>query len=67
MKCSIFRSSLKDFTYIYLPDGSDFDDLPVSLRKVFGEPGRHARAALGVTALPLYAPLEVEFIFELKD
>jgi len=39
MKCSIFRSALKDFTYIYLAQGSDFDDLPISLRKVFGEPG----------------------------
>ena len=38
MKCSIFRSSLKDFTYIYLAQAVDFDDLPVSLRKIFGEP-----------------------------
>ncbi len=37
------------------------------IAEVFGEPGRHARAAVGVNALPLYAPLEVEFIFELKD
>ena len=39
MKCSIFRSSLKQFTYIYLAEGSDFDDLPITLKKVFGEPG----------------------------
>jgi uncharacterized protein YcgL (UPF0745 family) len=38
VKCSIFRSSLKDFTYIYLAEGSWFDDLPIALRKVFGEP-----------------------------
>ena len=38
MNCSVFRSSLKDFTYIYLLDGHDFDDVPVSLKKVFGEP-----------------------------
>ena len=38
MKCSVVRSPLKDFTYIYLLDGYDFDDLPVSLKKVFGEP-----------------------------
>ena len=38
MKCSVVRSSLKDFTYIYLLAGHDFDDLPISLRKVFGEP-----------------------------
>jgi uncharacterized protein YcgL (UPF0745 family) len=39
MKCSVFRSSLKDFTYIYLRTGHDYDDLPDSLREVFGNPG----------------------------
>ena len=39
MKCSVVRSSLKDYTYIYLLAGHDFDDLPISLKKVFGEPG----------------------------
>ncbi len=38
MQCSVVRSPVKDFTYIYLLAGHDFDDLPVSLRKVFGEP-----------------------------
>jgi len=38
MKCSVVRSSLKDYTYIYLLAGQDFDDLPVALRQVFGEP-----------------------------
>ena len=38
MKCTIFRSSRKDFTYIYLLEDHDFDDLPVSLKNVFGEP-----------------------------
>ncbi|MEW6068500.1 MAG: RidA family protein [Nitrospirota bacterium] len=32
--------------------------------EIFGEAGRHARAAVGVTALPLNSPLEIEFIFE---
>jgi len=31
---------------------------------VFGEAGRHARAAVGSIALPLGAPVEVEFLFE---
>lgn len=35
------------------------------LVEVFGEPGRHARAAVGVSALPLNAPVEAEFVFEL--
>lgn len=38
MNCSVLRSSQKDFTYIYLLDGHDYDDLPASLTKVFGEP-----------------------------
>ena len=38
MKCSVFRSSLKDYTYIYLRDGHEFEDLPVSLTRIFGEP-----------------------------
>ena len=38
MKCSVVRSSMKDFTYIYLLEGHDFDDLPVALKKVFGKP-----------------------------
>lgn len=33
---------------------------------LFGEKGRHARAAVGVNALPLNASVEVEFIFEVN-
>jgi enamine deaminase RidA (YjgF/YER057c/UK114 family) len=35
------------------------------LGEVFGEAGRHARSAVGVTALPLDAPVEVELIVEI--
>ena len=35
------------------------------LGTVFGEAGVHARSAVGVTALPLNAPVEVEVIVEL--
>jgi uncharacterized protein YcgL (UPF0745 family) len=38
MQCSVLRSSHKDFTYIYLLEGQDFEDLPIALKKVFGEP-----------------------------
>ena len=31
---------------------------------IFGEAGKHARAAVGNIALPLGAPVEVEFLFE---
>jgi enamine deaminase RidA (YjgF/YER057c/UK114 family) len=34
------------------------------LLEIFGEPGRHARAAVGVNTLPLDASVEVEFIFQ---
>lgn len=33
---------------------------------VFGEAGRHARAAVGVAELPLGVPVEVEFLFEVR-
>ncbi len=35
------------------------------LLEVFGEAGRHARAAVGVSELPLDAAVEVEMVFEL--
>lgn len=32
---------------------------------IFGEAGRHARAAVGVAVLPLNAAVEIDFIFEI--
>lgn len=34
---------------------------------IFGEPGRHARAAVGSVALPLGASVEVEMMLEVRD
>jgi enamine deaminase RidA (YjgF/YER057c/UK114 family) len=34
---------------------------------VFGDAGKHARAAVGVNSLPAGAPVEVELIAELTD
>jgi len=34
------------------------------LAEIFGEAGKHARAAVGVPALPLNAPVEVDFVVE---
>lgn len=31
---------------------------------IFGDTGKHARAAIGVSALPLDASVEIEFVFE---
>ena len=35
------------------------------LVEIFGEPGRHARSAIGVSELPMGAAIEIEAIFEL--
>lgn len=37
------------------------------LQDIFGERGRHARAAVGSVALPLNTPVEVEFMFEVAS
>ncbi len=34
------------------------------LGEIFGDAGQHARSAVGLTVLPLDAPVEVEFVFE---
>ena len=34
------------------------------LMGIFGEAGKHARAAVGTNALPLGVPVEIEFLFE---
>lgn len=34
------------------------------LVEIFGERGKHARSAVGSIALPLGAPVEIEFVFE---
>jgi enamine deaminase RidA (YjgF/YER057c/UK114 family) len=36
------------------------------LHEIFGEKGRHARAAIGVQVLPLNSPVEIDFIFEVR-
>jgi enamine deaminase RidA (YjgF/YER057c/UK114 family) len=36
------------------------------LVEIFGEAGKHARAAVGVCALPLGSPVELEVLYELK-
>lgn len=37
------------------------------LVEIFGDRGRHARAAVGVNALPLGAPVEIELIAEVSE
>jgi enamine deaminase RidA (YjgF/YER057c/UK114 family) len=37
------------------------------LLELFGDAGKHARAAVGVNALPLGASVEIEFLLELRE
>jgi enamine deaminase RidA (YjgF/YER057c/UK114 family) len=37
------------------------------LTEIFGDAGRHARAAVGVNALPLNAAVEIEAVFEIAQ
>jgi enamine deaminase RidA (YjgF/YER057c/UK114 family) len=57
----------------YIASAPDFTEQPKVLNaasdlifEVFGEAGRHARAAVGVNVLPLNSPIEIEFIFEVS-
>ncbi|MFA4829845.1 MAG: RidA family protein [Thermodesulfovibrionales bacterium] len=56
----------------YIASAPDFTEQPKVLNaasdlmvEIFGEAGKHARAAVGVNILPLNSPLEIEFIFEI--
>jgi len=60
VKAVVFVASTPDFT------GQPFvaNGLSELLGEVFGDAGRHARSAVGVSVLPLDAPVEVELIVE---
>ena len=61
VKVTVFVASADSFTdQPKVANGAS--DLLVNL---FGDAGRHARAAVGVAELPLGAPVEVELIAEL--
>jgi enamine deaminase RidA (YjgF/YER057c/UK114 family) len=57
----------------FVASGSDFKDHPKvvngasdTMVEVFGDIGRHARAAVGSSSLPVGAAVEVEGIFEIE-
>jgi enamine deaminase RidA (YjgF/YER057c/UK114 family) len=60
VKISGFVASARDFTGQpkVINGASDL------LYEVFGDEGKHARAAVGVHILPMDSPVEIEFIFE---
>lgn len=56
----------------FISSASDFFDQPKVLNAasellfdIFGESGRHARSAIGVSVLPLNSSIEIDFLFEL--
>lgn len=56
----------------YIASSPDFIEQPKVLNaasdliaEIFSEAGRHSRAAIGVTVLPLNSTVEIEFIFEI--
>jgi enamine deaminase RidA (YjgF/YER057c/UK114 family) len=62
VKALVFVASTADFTS--LPQvGDGASDL---LCELFGEAGRHARSAVGVSALPLNSPVELELLVEIR-
>ena len=60
LKLTVFVASTADFTEQHVvADGAS-----ELLAEVFGDVGRHARSAVGVSALPTGSPVEVEAIVE---
>lgn len=58
---------------VFVASTTDFYDQPKVangcsdlLVEVFGERGKHARAAVGVAVLPMNAPVEIDFIFSVQ-
>jgi enamine deaminase RidA (YjgF/YER057c/UK114 family) len=60
VKITVFVASAPDFTeqHLVANGASDF------LVEVLGEPGKHARAAVGTASLPLNAAVEIEAVIE---
>ena len=57
----------------YVASDQDFTEQPKELNaasdllfEIFGDKGKHARSTVGVNVLPLNAPLEIDFIFEVS-
>lgn len=62
VRIGVFVQSTPDFTdQAKVANGAS--DLLV---EIFGDAGKHARAAVGVNSLPLNAPVEIEMLAELR-
>ena len=62
LKLNGFVASMPDFTeqHLVINGASNL------IAEVLGEPGRHARAAVGMAALPLNASVEIDAIIEIE-
>src|SRR5690606_21688856 len=60
VKVVVFVASTSDFT----AQPTVANGASLVLAEIFGEAGQHARSAVGVSVLPLDAPVEVELILE---
>ena len=63
VKVGVFVACTEDYTE-QPKVGNGASDL---FAEVFGESGKHARAAVGVTSLPLGVPVEVDLVAEVSD
>ncbi len=62
-KVTVFVNSTEDYTkHPIIANGAS-----ELLVKIFGDKGKHARSAIGVSSLPLNSPVEVELIAEIKE
>lgn len=61
VKITVFVASAPDFTEQHLVANGASDFLVAAL----GDKGKHARSAVGVAALPMNAPVEIEAVIEI--
>ena len=63
VKVTGFISSRHDFTtHSAVMNGASY-----LLLEIFGDAGKHARTSIGVSSLPLGAPVEVELLVRIAD
>ena len=62
LKLACYVAATPDFTdHPRIANGAS--DL---IADIFGDAGRHVRAAVGVSSLPLGVPVEIEFVFQMR-
>jgi enamine deaminase RidA (YjgF/YER057c/UK114 family) len=62
VKLTVFVASTREFT----EQPKVANGASELIGKIFGDAGKHVRSAVGVTALPLNSPVEIEMIVRVK-